>query len=126
MNWPDAEAVLVAWLASALGVRVCTDTPADLAEVLPLLRVRRIGGTDDGFRIDHALVDVDAFGPSRVDASALAARTRAALLDLLPGSTAAGAVVTAAGTVSAPARRPWENPNVHRFGATYTLHLHTA
>ncbi|MFF4530768.1 hypothetical protein ACFY1P_16025 [Streptomyces sp. NPDC001407] len=128
MMWPDAEAALVAWLAPHLGVRVCTDTPADLADAVPLVRLHRIGGRDDGFRLDHALVDVDAFAATRADAVALATRTRAVLVGSLPGSVVRtpAAVFTAASTVSAPSWRPWENPGVIRIGATYAVRLHAA
>ncbi|MFI9204037.1 hypothetical protein [Streptomyces sp. NPDC053048] len=124
--WPDAEAALVAWLTPHLGVRVCTETPADLDHAVPLLRLQRIGGGDDGFRLDLAVVDIDAFAATRAEAAGLAARTRGALLGKLPGAIAptAAAAFTAASTVSAPAWRPWENPAVTRIGATYAIRLH--
>ncbi|WP_367129925.1 MULTISPECIES: hypothetical protein [Streptomyces] len=125
MTWPDAEAALVTWLTPRLGVRVCTDMPADLDTALPLVRLQRIGGTDDGFRLDMALIDLDAVAATRADAVDLAARARAALLADLPGSTLPDAVVTSAVTVAAPAWRPWENWSVTRIGATYAVRLHT-
>ncbi|MEW2580130.1 hypothetical protein [Streptomyces syringium] len=124
MTWPDAEAALVAWLAPRLGVRVCTDTPADLDDVVPLVRLRRIGGSDDGFRLDLAVMDIEAFAATRAEAAALAARTRDAVLSALPGSAVPSAVFTAASTLSAPSWRPWENPGLTRMGATYAVRLH--
>ncbi|MFI1799440.1 hypothetical protein ACH427_19115 [Streptomyces sp. NPDC020379] len=126
MTWPDAEAALVAWLTPRLGVRVCTDAPADLDASLPLVRLRRIGGTDDGFRLDLAVVDIDVFAGTRASAAGLASFIREAVLSALPGSADPGVVFTATSTVAAPAWRPWENPAVTRIGATYAVHLHTA
>lgn len=123
--WPDAEAALIPYLSRALGVRVCTDVPAALGEALPLVRVMRVGGSDDGFRLDRAVIDTDTFAATRAEAAYLATRLRAVLLSLLPGTAVPGAVFTAASTVSAPAVRPWENPGVLRCGATYALSLHT-
>ncbi|MFI9237821.1 hypothetical protein [Streptomyces sp. NPDC053079] len=129
-HWPDAEAALIAWLPRLLdGMRVCTDTPANLETVLPLVRLYRSGGTDDGFRLDAAVVEVDVFAGTRAQAVALAARLRALLLEHLPGSTISAAtgdvVVTACSTTAAPAVRPWTNPAVVRVGATYSVRLHT-
>ncbi|WP_370421955.1 hypothetical protein AB8O64_27605 [Streptomyces sp. QH1-20] len=125
MSWPDAEAALVAWLAPQLGVRVCTDTPADLDAVVPLVRLRRVGGSDDGFRLDLAVMDIEAFAATRAEATDLAARIRDALLTDLPGSApTVAAVFTAASTISAPSWRPWENPGLTRMGATYAVRLH--
>ncbi|MEW2575371.1 phage tail termination protein [Streptomyces syringium] len=129
-RWPDAEAALIAWLPRLLdGPRVCTDAPANLESALPLVRLYRSGGTDDGFRLDTAMVEVDAFAGTRAQAVALAARLRAVLLEHLSGrtiSTATGDVVfTACSTTAAPTVRPWANPAVVRVGATYSVRLHT-
>ncbi|GGX63208.1 hypothetical protein [Streptomyces hiroshimensis] len=126
MTWPDAEAALVAWLTPRLGLRVCTDTPVALETALPLVRLRRIGGTDDGFRLDRALIDVDAFATDRAGAAALAGRVRDVVLTNLPSASTRGAVFTAAATVTAPCWRPWDNPAASRFGAVYAIHLHAA
>ncbi|PSJ29557.1 hypothetical protein B7P34_06730 [Streptosporangium nondiastaticum] len=123
--WPDAEAALIAWLTPHLGVRVCTDTPADLDHAVPLLRLQRIGGGDDGFRLDLAVVDLDAFAVTRAGAADLATRARTALLADLPGSALPDVVFTSAATVAAPAWRPWASQAVTRIGATYAVRLHT-
>ncbi|MEV4739793.1 hypothetical protein [Streptomyces sp. NPDC049555] len=103
---------------------MCTDAPAALESVLPLVRLRRIGGTDDGFRLDRALIDIDTFAADRPGATALAARVRDAVLTGLRGASVPGAVFAAAATVTAPCWRPWDNPAVSRFGAVYAIHLH--
>ncbi|MEU2514312.1 phage tail termination protein [Streptomyces syringium] len=128
-RWPDAEAALIAWLPHHLdGTRVCTDAPANLETVLPLVRLYRSGGTDDGFRLDTAVVEVDAFAGTRAEAVRLATRVRTLLLDHLSGTSTAPAtgpvVFTACATVAAPAVRPWTNAAVVRIGATYTVRLH--
>jgi hypothetical protein len=56
--YPDVERLLVAYLGAALGVRVVTDLPANLQQILPLVQVGRVGGADDVVTIDHARVDV--------------------------------------------------------------------
>jgi hypothetical protein len=59
--YPDVERLLVTYLGAALGVRVVTDLPANLQQILPLVQVGRVGGADDTVTIDHARVDVDVF-----------------------------------------------------------------
>ncbi|MFJ5070252.1 hypothetical protein ACIQC7_27965 [Kitasatospora sp. NPDC088556] len=124
-DWPDHEAVLVAFLTADLaGPVVTTETDNDLQDHLPLVQVRRAGGGDDGFRLDRALVDVDVYAASRADASALARQIRTALLSRLRGSVQPTAVVGLVATVSAPAWRPYENTGLRRVGATYEIYLH--
>jgi hypothetical protein len=122
--WPDVEVELVAYLASALGVRVLTELPAPLEAVLPVVQVVRVGGTDDGYRLDRALVDVEAYAAIRGDASDLARRARDALVVGLRGVMTSAAVFGHISTVAAPAWRPYENVNLRRCGATYELYFH--
>lgn len=121
----DLEAELIPWLHSKLGSRVLTDLPADLDDVLPIVQVQRIGGSDDSFRLDRALVDVDTYASSRQAASQLLSATRALVLGQLPGAVTTAAVFTAARTISAPAWRPYENQTLRRFGATFELFFHS-
>ncbi|GAA2108207.1 hypothetical protein [Streptomyces synnematoformans] len=125
--WPDVEVELVALLGAALtGTRLCTELPADLLDVLPVLQVQRVpGGGDDGFRLDRALVDADAYAATRAGASQLARTARAVLLGL-PGTTTTAAVFGRVRTVAAPAWRPYENPGLRRMGTTYELLFHPA
>lgn len=120
----DVEAELVAWLADQLAARVLTDLPADLGSVLPVVQIERVGGDDDGIRLDRAFVDVDAYASTRQAASELLSQARSVLLAHLRGVVTEKAVFTAARTISAPARRPYENPSVRRFGATYEIFCH--
>lgn len=120
---PDAERALVAVLREHLAVPVAVAVDAHLQQSAPCVRLCRVGGDDDGFRVDRALVDVDAFDSSWARAAELAGRVRAFLLTCRGVRTPAGLICKAA-TVSAPAHRPWDNPGLRRFGATYQVWLH--
>lgn len=122
--WPDVEIELVAWLTSTLNVRHCTDLPADLVATLPVNQVQRIGGDDDSFRLDRALISLDSYGATREAASTLARQTRHELVNNLPGVKSTAAVFGRVSTVSAPAWRPYENPSLRRMGATYEIYFH--
>jgi hypothetical protein len=122
--WPDIEIELVALLAAALDVRHCTDLPANLVSELPLNQVQRVGGDDDGFRLDRALISLDSYGATREEASVLARQTRNELVVNLRGVKTATAVIGRVATVSAPAWRPYENPGLRRMGATYEIYFH--
>lgn len=120
----DVEAELIAWLATKLSVRVLTDLPANLADVLPVIQVQRIGGDDDALRLDRALVDVDVYAATRPAASGLMAQARSALLSELRGIATEAAVFTMARTIAAPTWRSYENPALRRFGASFEIHSH--
>lgn len=123
--WVNPEAVLVAFLTGALdGPIVTTELDNNLAELLPVIHVQRVGGDDDGLRLDRALVDVDVYADTRAAAADLAEQVRAQLLGALRGSTQPTAVVGLVATVSAPSWRPYENVGLRRCGATYELFLH--
>ncbi|MFD5384242.1 hypothetical protein ACFWMG_04595 [Streptomyces sp. NPDC127074] len=118
------EVELIAWLGSQLDTRFAAELPANLLEVLPLGQVQRVGGNDDSFRLDRALVDLDAYAATRAGASALARETRDALVMRLPGTKTAAAVFGRVSTVSAPSWRPYENTGLRRCGATYEIFFH--
>lgn len=124
MTWPDVEVEIVAWMHDDLSVRVLTELPENLADVLPVVQVQRVGGDDDGLRLDRALVDVDVYGPTRAAASALARQAREGLVVRLRGVKTTAAVFGRVSTVSAPAWRPYENPALRRSGATYEIFFH--
>lgn len=116
--YADVERLLVAFLPGQLGgVRVLTELPANLADVLPVVAVLRLGGTDASVAFDVATVDVDVYAASRAAASALAEQVRRALRFALPHT----AGVRHVQTLSAPAWRPYDNTALRRFGATYQL-----
>lgn len=120
----DIEIELVAWLGAELQVRVLTELPATLTDILPVLLVQRVGGDDDTFRLDRALVDVDAYAATRAEAAALAGSARGRLVAALRGTSTDSAVFGRVSTVQAPAWRPYENPGLRRIGATYEIYFH--
>lgn len=122
--WPDIEAELIARLTAALSVRHVTDLPANLLDVLPINQVQRIGGEDDGIRLDRALITVDSYAADRAGASLLARQTRQELVERLRGVQTTRAVFGRVATISAPAWRPYENSALRRMGATYEIYFH--
>lgn len=120
----DVEAELVAWLTDQLDERTLTDLPANLVDALPVVQIQRVGGGDDGVRLDRAFVAVDVYAVSRQAASTLMGQTRSLLLTGLRGTVTTAAVFTSARTISAPAWRPYENPGLRRFGATFEIFCH--
>lgn len=121
---PLVEPLLIAWLGDALAVTAATELDNDLLADLPIVQVTRVGGGDDGFRLDRALVDIDVYAATQAGAATLMEDVRGALLGTLRGSTLPGAVVGLVRTVSAPARRPYENTGLRRYGATFEIFLH--
>jgi hypothetical protein len=120
--YPDVERLLVTYLGAALGVRVVTDLPANLQQILPLVQVGRVGGADDVVTIDRARVDVDVFATGRGAAVELAERCRDALRMSLPGQVVGGVTVSRVRTGEGPAWRPYDDTTgVRRFGATYEI-----
>lgn len=123
----DVEALLIPWLASTLTVRAVTDLPADLADVLPVVQVVRIGGPDDDnlSRYDMPTVDVDCYDADRAKASALAGRVHDALRITLPGLTVGAGTVTKVQTITGPSWRPYDDTLLRRIGASYRLYIRT-
>jgi hypothetical protein len=124
LPYVDVERILVSWLSGQLSCRVLTDLPADLQDRVPLLQIARFGGGDIAPGLDVADLDVDAFGPDRGSAVALAEQARFALRFTLPGTQIDGAVFTRTETVEGPAFRPYANTGLRRYGATYRLYVH--
>lgn len=122
----DVELLTIGWLQQRLGAGVVVRDELDnrLEEELPTVQVQGVGGTDDGIRLDRALVDVDVYAATRGEAISLAAVVRGLLLTELRGAAHGPAVVGLVSTVSAPAVRPYENAALRRVGATYLLNVH--
>jgi hypothetical protein len=120
---PDVEAVLAPWAETTFGVFSAAETPADLETRLPVIRVERIGGSDERFT-EHPRVAVDVFAATADEARTLASRVRDALLFLR--GPVGGAVVRDVRCDSGPTRQPWANEAVHRRGASYTVSLHAS
>lgn len=124
LPYVDVERLLVPWLGSQCQCRVLTDLPADLERQVPLLQIARVGGNDIRPGLDVVGLEVDAYGPNRGSAVALAENARHALRFVLPNTQIDGAVFTRVDTVEAPAFRPYDNTGLRRFGASYRLVVH--
>jgi len=121
MTWPDLQLLAVDYLSLVLGVRVSTRTPADLETVMPMVRVRRGPGADDGIT-DSPLLDVETFAATEREAWDLAEYARQAIHEL-QGKAVGGQLVDAVSTASSPTSVDWENPAVERFVASYRINL---
>lgn len=122
----DVELELIGWTQSrvASGVVVRDELDNRLLEELPTVQIEVVGGDDDGFRLDRALVDVNVYAATRAEAIALAAQLHGLYLTELRGSATETAVFGLVATVARPAVRPYENTGLRRVGATYAIHSH--
>jgi hypothetical protein len=124
--FPDIEILLVAYLHTKTSLRVVTDLPANLDEILPVIRVTRISGADRDYRLDRPIVDVDVFAADRAGASALSGQVRDLLRNQLQYGDAVQptGVVTSVETIAGPRWLPDPNTSLRRFNATYELCVH--
>ncbi|WP_329168294.1 hypothetical protein OG709_29860 [Streptomyces sp. NBC_01267] len=119
----DIEAVLAPWAEATFGAFGCAETPADLEQRLPVIRVERLGGSDDRFT-RRPTVAVDVFAATADEARSLADCVRDALVFLT--GPVNGAVIRSVRCDAGPSRQPWANEAIHRRGATYTVSLRDA
>lgn len=121
----DVEVVLTTWLRATFpGMRTCTELPADLAGVLPVVQVVTVGGAGSRFT-DSPRVAIDVYAATYGAARSLALEIKDQLR-FLRGPADPGAVVQSVRVDSEPANRPYENPAVRRMGSSYTVTLHDA
>lgn len=127
MQLASPESLVRNWLAEQFPLaRVVTETPPDLASVLPCILVNRIGGADRIFlTIDDAVIDVDYFAATRDAARTGAESVRDAMRFTLPGTSTGGAFILDVATQVAPFDSTYPNPNLRRFSATYDVRVHT-
>lgn len=119
--WPDLELIAREWLAGVLPGRVVTVLPAAFEQSLPVTRIARGPGSDDGIT-DAPLLDVESFAADRAAMWALAEQTRQALHDLA-GKAVNGALVDTVTTASGPVHVDYGNPAVERAVASYRVAL---
>lgn len=120
------EPLLVSWFESTfLSVRVCTELPANLADVLPVIQVVGIGGSGDHLQFDSPRADIDVFAASRAAARTLAQQVHDAVLRDLPGQMLEDAFVLSVGEFMSPTWTPYDNTNLRRFTLSVGLRLHT-
>ncbi|MFB7671341.1 hypothetical protein ACFC26_07970 [Kitasatospora purpeofusca] len=121
----DVELILTTWLRGRFpDVRSCTELPARVETVLPVVQVATVGGPAARFG-SRPRIDVDVFAADYGSARSLALRVRDELL-ALRGPVEPGAVVKWTRIDSDPSRRPYENPALRRVGLTVTIALHPA
>lgn len=119
----DVEKALIGWLADRFpNARVCAELPADLPELT--IQVVRFGGGRPQIPFDEANVDIDVYGPNRVQARALAEQVSHAVMYSLPRYVADGAIFVAADCFSAPSWAPYDNTDVRRMTSTYRIRTH--
>lgn len=125
MTFSGVDPLLIGWGAQHFGVRFALNTPADLADVAPLVQLQTIGGpsNDSNPGLIAATVSVDCFAVDYAAASALAWTVDSGLRRALPGTTVSGVTFGAVRTLTIPGRRPWDDINVRRYGATYQIWL---
>ncbi|WP_069883557.1 hypothetical protein [Streptomyces luteocolor] len=122
----DVELELIGRAQAYFGSRALVRDELDnnLLDELPTIQVEVVGGSDDGFRLDRAVVDFNVYAPTRAEAIALAAELHGWILTELRGSSSATAVIGRTGTISRPAVRPYENLSLRRVGGTYEIFSH--
>lgn len=120
MAFPDVERNLVHLLADLVGGldHAGTETPGNLGDRLPYIRVRRFGGADDGIS-DAPVMDVDTFAGTRTAAVALAESVRDRLL--AAPHHVDGVVLDHVITSTGPREIPWGGEGVRRWAATYRV-----
>jgi hypothetical protein len=119
MRWADVELTVITHLRAVTGARVVSRLPANLTDVMPVVRVTRGPGTDDGVT-DAPLVDVEVFAGNVDTMWPLAEDVREAMHDLR-GRAIDGALIDNVTTATAPVHLDYENPAVQRAVASYRL-----
>jgi hypothetical protein len=107
----DVTGWMIASLDAALDSRVAAQTPVDLQSQVPLVRVVRIGGPDDGVILDEPTFGFHCFASDQAGANALGYQVIRAVYDMR-GKPSTGAVMTAARKLSGPSWANVEDQNL--------------
>lgn len=123
---PDVELAVVTWAGTALaGHGVSPEAPDDLAAQLPFHRVTVLpAGQQSTPTFSTVLLDVDSWGGSRLLANRAALDFKDALEAARNVTIPAQGIAFSYLSGSAPSWRPWDNTNVRRVGALFTLSVH--
>jgi hypothetical protein len=129
LAYADTDELLVAALAAHFpAVRVCTELPANLEQVLPVVQCNRFGGNAEVLTMDRPMTDVDIWHSSHAAAALLASQVRSWILLGLVGRRIVGATGTGvfakAHEQTGAMRRPSGNPDVFRIGMAFTIYVH--
>lgn len=120
------EPLLIAGLRAQFpAARLCSETPDNLGDVLPVIQVVGIGGSGDELQFDTPRADVDVFAATRDAARTLAQQVHDWLLRDLPGTSLGDAFVLSVTEFMSPAWTPYDNTNLRRFTLSVGLRLHT-
>lgn len=115
------EKVTRDWLdAQFPAARVVTETPADLEANLPVIKVQGLGGPRK-LVLGRAAVDVECYAATKDAARDLAGDVSDALTYRMHGLVGGSVVTHVQGAM--PDWRPYDNPNVRRYGAIYRIYL---
>jgi hypothetical protein len=115
----------MSWLKSVFtAARVCTETPSNLADVLPCIQVSMFTGSADLYQFDTTSLDIDVYHATRTQARTLAYAVRTSVLHDLPGQYLLGAFVLSS-SANGPIATPYVNTNLRRFTVPVTLRLHS-
>ncbi|MGQ0774549.1 MAG: phage tail termination protein [Pseudonocardiales bacterium] len=113
--FPDAETVVLELLAAVAPTVTATADPL----ILPVIRVQRVGGADDGIS-DNPRIEVACYGATRAQAWQMAERCRQLVLAGAM-TTVAGALIDKAATETPAVQLPDDSPDVRRVVGTYRL-----
>lgn len=116
LRFPDVQRVLVAGLEEFAGAgHTGIETPTDLNNLLPFVRIARTGG-GSGRNSDVARFEIDVFAGTYLAAEQLAERIRQWLCGPPPGPFELDRVDCLIG----PRELPWDDDGlVRRWGAEY-------
>ncbi|RDG37961.1 phage tail termination protein [Streptomyces corynorhini] len=117
--YPDLEYLLVQALAVPALPAAVTVYPPDLEQRLPMVRVVRLGGADDG-RTDAARIEIETAAATRAQAWEIARSVQQLLLSgplLVPGA----GLIDRAVTEDGPHGVLHDNPAVRCVAATYRV-----
>jgi hypothetical protein len=123
--WPDVHSILFLLFADLCDNVISPPRPEDYQDLMPLILVRRLGGSDDRIT-DTARVDVEVYVSEDPEAGGgwqvafdLAGRCQQRLLNR-PHITSAGRIDTVT-TESSPAQIPHDDQAVRLVAATYRI-----
>lgn len=122
----DETQVVVDILTTGLTpARVVTELPADLETQVPLVRVFRIGGADDGYVLDQPLFAVHAFAKSQADSDALC-RQAGTMLRAARGVVTDGGVITRVRKTGGPTWAAVDNQQLRHSVSLYRVYVKAA